>query len=422
MPEKGGAQLPDLQVAAGVEAAYGPLPATVPFLERLNGEERAALLGAAQLQHCPADTVICREGDMPDALYLIQDGQAAVLKEVEGGRSVLLGYGGPGEILGEISLVAQQPRTASIVTVKDTSLLRIAASEFPRLAADYPGISRALLSVLSDRLQEADLARTSVIQQGRGLAQRLEMVTGEAERLAEIVRVRKETLELVVHDLRTPLTVIDGCLDMIRLSLPNDTPASVLELLEIAQRSSRRLTELSESLLETARREATTEEQHRAPLNIAGLLEYAVECSWAMARGRNLELQIQIPPDLPHAYGDRVQVQRVLDNLLENAMSYTPSGGRIVVAAMVVDGEMQVSVTDTGPGIPAQHRQAIFERFFRLPDARAARQGLGLGLYFCRQVIQAHGGRIWVEPGPENVGSRFVFSLPLAGTKERTHA
>jgi signal transduction histidine kinase len=423
MPEEGTApRLPSQEALPGGEPEHHPLPAGVPFLERLAEEERVALLASAQLEQCPTNTVVCREGDAADALYVIQVGRVAVLKEVGEGRSVHLGYLGPGEILGEMSLVAQQPRSASIVTVMDTALLRIAAADFPRLAAHYPGINRALLSVLSDRLQQANAARTSVVQEERGLAQRLEMVSGEAERLAEMVRVHKETLELVVHDLRTPMTVIDGCLDMIRLSLPGDTLPAVLELLDIAERSTQRLNDLAESLLETARREADVEELGRRPLNIGRLVQSAVECSSTMARGLNLDLQVKVPPDLPQPPGDPMQVQRVLDNLLENAIAYTPSGGRILVAALVVDCAVQVSITDTGPGVPAEYRQAIFERFVRLPGAKARRQGLGLGLYFCRQVIQAHGGQIWVEPGPENLGSRFVFTLPLPETKEPENA
>jgi len=397
-------------------------PAAVPFLDRLEEEERAALLASAHLDQYSAGTVICHEGDAPEALYIVHSGRVAVFKEVQDGRPVLLGYRGPGEILGEMSLVAEQPRSATLVAMDDTALLHIAAPDFPHLAAAYPGIYRAMLSVLSDRLQEADVARTTVVQEERGLAQRLEMVTGEAERLAEMVRVRKETLELVVHDLRTPLTVINGCLDMLRHSLPHDTTPAVVQLVEIAQRSTQRLTDLSESLLESARHESTREELGHRPLNIGGLLESAVECSWAMARGSKVDLQIQVPPNLPNLNGDPAQLQRVLDNLLENAISYTPRGGRILIAALPVNGEVQVSVTDTGPGIPPEQRHRIFERFVRLPGARARREGLGLGLYFCRQVIQAHGGRIWVEPGPENVGSRFVFTLPVAQAKEPADA
>ncbi|MDD3826758.1 MAG: ATP-binding protein [Anaerolineae bacterium] len=397
-------------------------PAAAPFLDRIEEEERVALLASAHLDQYPAGTVICHEGDAPDALYIVHSGRVAVLKEVQDGHPVLLGYRGPGEILGEMSLVAQQPRSATLVAMDDTALLHIAAPDFPHLTAAYPGIYRAMLSILSDRLQEADVARTTVVQEERGLAQRLEMVTGEAERLAEMARVHKETLELVVHDLRTPLTVINGCLDMLRHSLPHDTPPAVFQLLEISQRSTQRLTDLSECLLETAKREATKEELGHRPLNIGGLVENAVECSWAMARGSNVDLQIQVPPNLPAPQGDPAQLQRVLDNLLENAISYTPSGGQILIAALPVNGEVQVSVTDTGPGIPSEQRHRIFERFVRLPGARSRRDGLGLGLYFCRQVVQAHGGRIWVEPGPENVGSRFVFTLPVEQAQEPANA
>jgi len=422
MLEQGNAPGVPGQAAPEAHLARHPTTAAVPFLDRLEEQERAALLASASLARYTAGTVICHEGDPPGALYIVQSGRVAVLKEVEGGRPVLLGYRGGGEVLGEMSLAAQQPRSATLVAVDDTALLEIAAADFFHLAASYPGIYRAMLSVVSDRLQEADEARTAVMQEGRGLAQRLEMVTGEAERLAEMARVRKETLELVVHDLRTPLTVINGCLEMLRQSLPHDMPPAIFELLDISQRSMQRITDLSECLLETARREATVEELGHRPLNIGGLVENAVEGSWPMARGCNVDLQIQLPADLPSPLGDPAQLQRVLDNLLENAISYTPSGGQIRVEALSVDGEVQVSVTDTGPGIPPEQRHRVFERFVRLPNARARREGLGLGLYFCRQVIQAHGGRIWVEPGPENVGSRFVFALPVTQAKEPADA
>jgi len=97
-------------------------------------------------------------------------------------------------------------------------------------------------------------------------------------------------------------------------------------------------------------------------------------------------------------------------NLLDNALSYTPAGGSVVIAAVRGENEVEVSVTDTGVGVPPEHREHIFERFARVPGDQGRRRGFGLGLYLCRQVVQAHGGRIWVEPG--NVGSSLVFTLP----------
>ncbi|OQA14110.1 MAG: Adaptive-response sensory-kinase SasA [Chloroflexi bacterium ADurb.Bin360] len=99
---------------------------------------------------------------------------------------------------------------------------------------------------------------------------------------------------------------------------------------------------------------------------------------------------------------------------MDNAIKYTPQGGDICVAAVLGTSQVQVSMTDTGPGIPEPERQRIFERFAQVQsDSAARRRGFGLGLAFCKLAIEAHGGVIWVEPGPGGVGSRFTFTLPL---------
>jgi signal transduction histidine kinase len=105
----------------------------------------------------------------------------------------------------------------------------------------------------------------------------------------------------------------------------------------------------------------------------------------------------------------------VLGNLVDNAISYTPAGGRVVVSATAKGTGAEVSVTDTGSGIPVEYREHIFDRFSQVPGAQGRRRGFGLGLYFCRQVVQAHGGQIWMESGPHDIGSRFFFTLPQNG-------
>jgi signal transduction histidine kinase len=172
---------------------------------------------------------------------------------------------------------------------------------------------------------------------------------------------------------------------------------------------------LLEELLEAAHRETLGREAVREPIDLNKLLRDAVDGAQASARGAHLKLSLALPARLPPLQGDRTQLHRVLGNLLENAISYTPDGGQIVVAAREVGQQAEVSVTDTGPGIPEQHRELIFERFVRVPGVAGRRHGFGLGLYYCRQVIRAHGGRIWAEPAPRGSGSRFVFRLPLQG-------
>jgi signal transduction histidine kinase len=259
-----------------------------------------------------------------------------------------------------------------------------------------------------------------IVQEEQELAQQVVDLTGETERLAELARVRQETIELLVHDLRTPVAVIDGCLQMLEASLPPGALAAVEKILALADQSTARLMSLLEELLSAARQESTMATLVREPCDLPRMLREAVESAQATAQGAKLALSLELPQrgsegqadDGLSAVGDRAQLRRVVDNLIENAMSYTPGGGRVVVAAALAGDEIQVSVTDTGPGVPEGHRELIFERFTRVPGVEGRRQGFGLGLYFCRQVVEAHGGRIWVEPGPGGVGSRFVFTLP----------
>lgn len=386
---------------------------TSAFINRLSEADRRALTEHALQERHAAGAVICREGDMGDALYIVERGQVAVLKEISEGRPALLGYRGPGEILGEMSLVGQQPRSATLIAVEDTELLRIGADEFPELMDEHPDISWAVLNVLNDRLQQADLARMAILQEEQSLTRRLQRLSGEAERLAGLARLRKETVELIAHDLRTPLAVIDGCLQLLQTSLSKESLTSADDVLSLAERSVSRLMGLVDELLTAARQEAGAATLARQPVDVARLLETAVESVQVTARSAGLSLRLETPEHLPQPRGHVSQLERVVGNLLDNAISYTPTGGRIVVAAEEREGEIEFSVTDTGPGVPPEYWQGIFERFTRVPGVEGRRQGFGLGLYFCRQVVQDHGGRIWVEPGPGGVGSRFAFTLPL---------
>jgi len=395
-----------------------PSDTAPPFMDRLTEDDRQVLVSQAREEWHEAGSVICREGDPGDALYIVKSGRIAVIKEVSEGRPTLLGYRGAGEIVGEMSVVSQQPRFASLIAVEATDLLCVGAAEFSELVAERPSISWAILNVLNDRLYAADVARTRILHEEQDLARRVERLTGEADRLAELARVRQETVELIVHDLRTPLAVIDGCVELMRASLPKEALGPMADVLELAGRSSERLLALVEDLLKAGRQEVPGAALAFQPVALVCLLDRAVETARLSAAQADIGIVLEVPKDLPMPRGDTAQLERVVDNLLDNAVSYTPAGGKITVTAEERGGQVEVSVTDNGPGVPPQHRQHVFERFGRVPGLEGRRQGFGLGLYFCRQVVQAHGGRIWVEPGPGDVGSRFVLTLPLEGRSD----
>ena len=383
------------------------------FMDRLTCTDRDALIAKAREERHETGSVICREGEPGNTLYIIKSGQVAIVKEMSDGRPTILGYREAGEIIGEMSVLGQQPRSAWVLAVEDTDLYCIDAVDFPLLMHEHPDISWAILKVLNDRLYEADAARTVILQEGEDLIRRMVQLAGEAECMAELARVRKETIELITHDLRTPLAVLDGCLQMLRSSLPPAAQEAAAEALTLAERSSRRLMTLLEELLKAARQEVPADSLAHQPVDLARLLQVVVEGASVAAEQSDLRLELEVPPHLPWPQGDAARLERMVGNLLDNALSYTPSGGHIWVVAAEGEGEVKVSVTDTGPGVAPEHREHIFERFTRVPGVKGRRQGFGLGLYFCRQVVQGHGGRIWVEPGPGEIGSRFVFTLPL---------
>ena len=241
------------------------------FMARLSSKEREAFLSSARRQRYSSGSVICSEGEPGDALYIIESGRVAVLKEIGGGDTTVLGYRGAGEIVGELSLIAQQPRSASLVADEDTELLCVEAADFPALMDNHPNISSAILRVLGDYIQAADAARTSSIHEEQSLTLKLERATDEASRLAELARVRQETIEIIAHDLRTPLAVIDGCLQMLETTLPDDALDQSGHFVNLAQRSSRRLTSLVEELLTTARQEAAATAVIREPVDLGQL-------------------------------------------------------------------------------------------------------------------------------------------------------
>jgi len=389
------------------------------FMDRLNQAEQQALVENSCQERYAEGAIICYEGDPGDAVYIVQSGQIAVLKEMSDGRPTLLGNRGPGEILGEMSLVSDQPRSATLIAEEESDLLTIRTSGFPAIMNNYPGINWAILNVLNDRLHEANRVRAAVAQEEESLAQKLERLTGKAEQSAELARARQETIESIAHDLRTPLTVIDGCLQMLSNSLPDEALESSSSILTLAMESTGRLMSLIHELLGAARREVPAAELVRRPVYLGALFQAVAESALVTAEEINIRLDVSVPPDLPQPLGDLLKLERMVTNLVDNALSYTPKGGRIVLAAEQRGPEIKVSVTDTGPGVPSEYRDVIFERFTRVPQAKSRRKGFGLGLHFCKQVAEAHGGRIWVEPGPNDQGSRFAFTLPLQTSAAR---
>ena len=225
--------------------------------------------------------------------------------------------------------------------------------------------------------------------------------------------MRQDFVANVSHEFKTPLTAIQGFAETL-LSGAMDDPRNNRRFLEIIRDHATRLARLTNDLLKLARIEAGKLEVEFFPVQLLEVIERSAETTLLKASQKQITLEVDVPPDLPTVRGDASLLRDVLQNLIDNAIQYTPAGGRIQVSATVGAREVVISVADTGIGIPLADQERIFERFYRVDAARSREAGgTGLGLSIAKHIVEAHGGRLWVE-SEVGRGSKFFFSVPLA--------
>ncbi len=242
--------------------------------------------------------------------------------------------------------------------------------------------------------------------------------------LVELDRFKSEFVATVSHELRTPMTSIKGYVEILLMGAAGVLNDSQKHFLQVVRSNTDRLSILVNDLLDISRIEAGRVTLSLQPIEPQYILRSSLDM---IARrrsdeGRAMNVDIEMDPNLPPAYGDRERVQQILDNLVQNAYQYTQDGGHIILRAQVIDDKIQFSVQDNGIGIPHENHPRIFERFFRGENPEVlATSGTGLGLSIVKHLVEMHGGRIWFEsPGVQGLGSTFLFTIPryVAGKSE----
>jgi NtrC-family two-component system sensor histidine kinase KinB len=229
----------------------------------------------------------------------------------------------------------------------------------------------------------------------------------------EIEETREQLTEMIVHDLRSPLTAILNSLLLLRRELNDDKTSSVVEqAIVVADRSVNQMLGLVNSLLDISRLESgklkiSTEDVRIRPLMMELRDRFQLE-----ANTIGIILKTDFEKAEIHGHIDREKIQRVIANLLDNAIKFTPVGGEIELGYTKKDHEIYIWVSDTGPGIPNEFQEKIFERYIQIPGSTGRRRGTGLGLAFAKLAVEAHQGRLWVEQNPLG-GSVFIISLPI---------
>ncbi len=231
-----------------------------------------------------------------------------------------------------------------------------------------------------------------------------------AAQLEQIETMRRQLIGDVAHELRTPLTTIKGSMEGL---MDGVLPADETTYQQV-YREADRLQRLVNDLQELSRVEAHAYELHPHSVQLIGIIQRLAERFKPQFDEKGVILQTRVTPDLPLLLADEDRLTQVLTNLLGNALQYTPSGGRVEFIAEQKENEIQIAISDTGTGISAEHLPHVFDRFYRVDKSRSrAGGGSGIGLTIARHLIEAHGGRIWVESEGAGRGSSFKFSLPV---------
>ncbi|RLC61081.1 MAG: histidine kinase, partial [Chloroflexi bacterium] len=233
----------------------------------------------------------------------------------------------------------------------------------------------------------------------------------DISQLREIENLRETFLSMLGHELQTPLSIIKGYASTLSRNEGRWNKETLRQGLSVIEEESDRLGKVMNKLILASRMSTGTLTLNKEPLHLPSLASKVVRRLQAVTNIHTFE--IDFVPDFPSVLAEPELMEEVLTNLVENAIKYSPEGGRITISGRWDDNQVRVTVDDEGVGIPVREQERIFERFYRVDVEQARKvQGVGLGLYICKSIIEAHGGKIEVSSRPGK-GSRFSFVLPL---------
>ncbi|MCK5794577.1 MAG: PAS domain S-box protein, partial [Anaerolineales bacterium] len=241
---------------------------------------------------------------------------------------------------------------------------------------------------------------------------RLQWILRDISERKKLDQLREDLTSMIFHDLRSPLSNVISSLDVIQASLPGAKDQEIQDLFDIANRSTVRIQRLTKSLLDINKLESGRAITNLEEVKPDELIHYAKQALITQSDAKKQKVTLDIPADLPKIHADRDMLERVLINLFQNAIKFTPSNGHIEFGVEADGQAIRFWVQDSGPGVDPDYIDRIFDKYTRIhPDERI--KGLGLGLAFCRLAVEGHKGRIWVENLPEG-GAKFTFTIPSA--------
>lgn len=346
-------------------------------------------------------TVLCHENAVEDRFYMILEGEAEVTKHINNVEVRLLKTLVAGDFFGEMALIHNAPRAATVIAKTTLTTLELDKTAFNRVLQNSSSIAMAMVSEISNRLRQNDQLAVD------DLRMRASELAEAYQKLAEQELARREFLTNVAHELRTPLTVASGYLQMLQKGIMSGDQLTAG--IETIARNVQQITTLVNDILFLQEMDLVLPDFQAVDLN--DIARLVVDRYTDKALERNVKLRFKPSPGLPPISGDSKSMERALMSLVDNAIKFSPKGGDVEIRLSANGDKVFAAVEDHGIGITQENLPRIFDRFYHVEKSEDNLfGGIGLGLAITRQVIAQHQGSLDVtsEPGK---GSTFTATL-----------
>ena len=384
-------------------------------LEDAELEEMASL---TEFRTYPSNHVLCQEGAYQDVLYIIAEGRIVISqKMLEGDEERIVRVGGKGDVVGEMALIQNAPRAATVRTTTECTVLEMEKQDFETVLSRSPRMAIDLIRITLDRIRENDQRTIADLQKTNKVLRQLD-------------RNKLEFIMIAAHELRTPLTVLNGYVNVLRSFPETQASPNLAEVTDGILKGTNRMHKVVNMMLDLTRIGSESLQVASVPVPLQRIIEDLVRDLEQAAAERQIHLVVTHADATPEINGDPPLIQKAVYQLIVNAIKYTPDGGKIHITtrpAFMDDNSpgVEIAVRDRGIGLDAEHHQLIFEKFYQVGAVALHSSGKttfkgggpGLGLALVRGVAHAHGGKVWVESaGHDEVnltGSTFYLLLPL---------
>jgi signal transduction histidine kinase len=361
------------------------------------------MISIGEVKEYPPETCLCKEGEVEETFYILLDGAVSVTKTINNEEERLLNTLQAGDFFGEMGLIHEAPRAASVNSVESVQVLEIDKANFNQTLKKMSIVSMAMVREVSQRLRDNDEMAIEDLRQKAG------ELADAYQQLAELDLARREFLTTIAHELRTPLTSANGYLQMVQMGMLEGP--GLEQALGAISNNITRIIGLTNDILFLQEMDLIFSDFDEIDLKelltdlVYDLAGYAEEMSVIVLLGAD--------EDLPIFPGDRKSIERAFRALLDNAIKFSLDGGAVKVSLKVEDGQLIAEIEDEGIGIPPENHDKIFERFWRTEEYEGHLfGGIGLGLAIAKQVITQHGGELAVKSEPGK-GAVFTVSLPV---------